>query len=522
VRELQQRTAECLIAGKFAAANAYALETLLLHIQSRFLTKDSYDYTDLWFEMGTVIRLAFRMGYHRDPSQVPGVSPFDGEMRRRVWVNLFQWDAHFSFQMGIPSMIPTEDCDTQPPRNLEYSDLRVDMETLPPSRPCCDDTPVTYIIAKTHVMAVFKKIVSHTGSLASPTYDKTISLDLEAREVYDKIPEQLKRRDVSRSFMDSSSRIIERACIELTYLRSLVVLHRRYVSYHEPANPRFEASRRACVEAALDIIHRQADLHHASQPGGRLWEDRWMNGALTVHDFLLAAMVLGLYLSVRLRCDDNSPTGFESPPSLPASTGAADNRKQDLASRAYHALQTSLQVWKANSPLSTEAYTASLALELMLRKVSENKEKKNNNPAGTASHWRKPSLTATTTTVTTTTTTTHQHQHQHQASQSIDVPMPSDLPYADLVADTFDGIVDTPDWVSQKHYSLHPSEQLLNNITESLCSVRLLMIGLQNLLDRYFRNPNMDTTSVGHQYAEIWNDDDPGFPYHFPNFSEGV
>ncbi|KAK4237193.1 hypothetical protein C8A03DRAFT_44945 [Achaetomium macrosporum] len=282
----------------------------------RFLTKGNEPnvYTDLCFEMGTVIRLAFRMGYHRDPSKVRGISPFDGEMRRRVGVNVFQFDALI---------------------NLEYSDLRVDMEALTPSRPLSDDTPVIYIIAKSRVMGVFKKIVGHTQSLASPTYDKTISLDLETRDV----------------------RIFERATIEILYLKSLVILHRRYVRYHGPASPRFEISRRACVEAALDILARQADLHYASQPGGRLWEDRWMIGSLTAHDFLLAAMVLCLYLST------------------------------------------------AKKSLCAEAHTASLALELMVRK----------------------------------------HQNQ-PASQSMDIPPSLGLPYADLVSETIDG-TDIPDWV---------------------------------------------------------------------------
>lgn len=56
-------------------------------------------------------------------------------MRRRVWHNLVQLDALMSFQMALPSMIPTEFCDTKVPRNLQYSDLEMAMASLPPGRP---------------------------------------------------------------------------------------------------------------------------------------------------------------------------------------------------------------------------------------------------------------------------------------------------------------------------------------------------------------------------------------------------
>ncbi|KAK1761707.1 hypothetical protein QBC33DRAFT_614721 [Phialemonium atrogriseum] len=353
VKILQQRTAQCLILGKYTTANAYALEAFVLHFQSCYLSQTTPP-IHLWFEFGTIIRLAFRMGCHRDPINLPGISPFDGEMRRRVWLNIFQVEALMSFQLGFPTMIPTEYCDTQVPRNLEYSDLYVEMETLPPGRPLSQNTPVQYTIVKASVMEVFKKISAHTQHLTAPSYHTTLALDGEMREVYGNLPECLKRRDVGRSFMDHSSLILDRCTIELLYLKALVVLHRRYINY-EPDNPRFEPSRRACMEAALDILARQADIHHASRPGGRLCEDKWMVSSLTAHDFLLAAMVVCLGLSVRMRSAAEREPGFGG-------------------TREYRALQTSRQIWGAESTNSPDARIAALALGLMIDKVTEHND----------------------------------------------------------------------------------------------------------------------------------------------------
>jgi hypothetical protein len=200
-------------------------------------------------------------------------------------------------------------------------------------------------------MAVFKKIVSHTQSLASPKYDETIALDREMKDIYEKIPEVFRRRDVAHSFMDPFDIILQRCTLELLYLKGVVVLHRRYIR-HEPQNPTFEPSRLFCLEAALEILHRQADLHQATQPGGRLQEDILVVTSLTVHDFLLAAMVVCLDLSIRMEA-------------------LGEENEDGFVSRKLHALQVSQQVWASNDNHLAQSRLASLVLNLMIKKVSK-------------------------------------------------------------------------------------------------------------------------------------------------------
>lgn len=345
---LQQMAAQCLVSSGYATANEHALEALLLYLQSRFMAQTSSN-AQRWLELGTIIRLALRMGYHRDPDEMTNITKFEGEMRRRVWLHIFQIDALVSFQMGLPSMIPTEYCDTQVPRNLFDADLNVGMNDLPSSRSHAEVTPILYGIVKSGIMRVFKKIVAGTQSLATPGYDEILALDEEMKEVYERTPDTFRRRDVGESFMDSSDIILERCTLELLYLKGIVVLHRRYIRY-DPHNPTFNPSRRFCLEAALEILARQADIYQATLPGGRLHEDRWMVTALTVHDFLLAAMVVCLDLSVRME--------------------TLQKDDQIFALRKLHALQISQQIWAANGDFPPQSHVASLTLDLMIQKVN--------------------------------------------------------------------------------------------------------------------------------------------------------
>ena len=396
---LQDACTQALTLGRYATANAYALEAFLLHLQSGFITNGGRPTIDSWFEMGTTCRLAFRMGYHRDPGSLSGISPFDAEMRRRLWLNIVQIDALMSFQMGFPSMIPPQFCDTAVPRNLEFSDLRQDMTELPPSRPFAERTPTMYTIVKASIMNVFKKIASHTQLPAIPSHDATLALEAEMRSTYAAVPEIYQRRSVSQSFMDPSGLIMERSSIEILYLKGLIVLLRRYVSYDLKASSTYEPSRQACVEAALAVLERQADIHSACQQGGRLYDDRWMFTAISIHDYLLAAMVVCLHLSVHMGSRGN----FES------------LTNQELAERSRKALQTAYQIWKSQSAASKESRTAAEAIELMLRKVTTQ---------DSAPAW----------------------DHNQRTSGVVVAPEEFDLPYAGTMSEMIDGN-EIIDWV---------------------------------------------------------------------------
>jgi hypothetical protein len=344
-----------LISGGYGTAKEYSIEALFLYLQSKFMNESSST-TQLWLELGTIIRLALRMGYHRDPDGLPSISVFEGEMRRRVWLNIFQIDALVSFQMGLPSMLPAEYCDTKPPGNFHDTDLSTDMDHLSNPRSLEEATPLRYGIVKCRIMSVFKKIVRHTQPLSSPEYITTLALDKEMKNAYEGIPDVLKRRNISDSFIDASDIIMERCTLELLYLKGIVVLHRRYIR-HEPHSLQFEPSRRFCLEAALEILARQADIYKATLFGGRLHEEAYMVTTLTEHDFLLAAMVVCLDLSVQMESEIPEISNIEG---IESFTG-----------KKYHALQMSQQIWAAKRGSPSQSDIASMTLDLMIRKVTE-------------------------------------------------------------------------------------------------------------------------------------------------------
>ncbi|KAI1051854.1 hypothetical protein LB506_003735 [Fusarium annulatum] len=352
-KALSKKTQECLLLSNYTAANEHAVEAFLLLLVGCWLRAKVSD-TNLWFLMGKVVQLAICKGYHRDSAKVPGsrISPFEGEMRRRVWVCLYQLDSLMSFQMGLPSMIPSDFCDTELPRNLNQSDFYPGIAQLPPSRSLSENTTISYAIVKASVMSMFKKVVKHTRYLTPLSYEETISLDAEVRAVYDKIPDNFKYKPLTSFIVDEISIIMSRTTIELLHLKSIIVLHRQYLTDRQDS--RFAFSRQASLEAAERLLERQAEIHQLTLPGGLLHDKKWMITSLTLSDFTLAAMVICLDLIVGIR---NS-----------VRTGA--NTEEEEIHKNLKIIEKAHEIWCSSSETS-EGRIVSHALDSTIRRVND-------------------------------------------------------------------------------------------------------------------------------------------------------
>jgi hypothetical protein len=76
---------------------------------------------------GNLLRFAMGAGFHRDPIHIQdGVTPFDQEMRRRLWATMVEWDLQVSFSRGMPSASAGVSFDTEPPQNVDDTEWDYD------------------------------------------------------------------------------------------------------------------------------------------------------------------------------------------------------------------------------------------------------------------------------------------------------------------------------------------------------------------------------------------------------------
>ncbi|KAL7937063.1 hypothetical protein V8C35DRAFT_294628 [Trichoderma chlorosporum] len=346
-RSYMVKAAQCLIAGQYLKGKRFSVEALLMHAHSRNVQKLDSD-SSLWSLYGLVVRLAQKQGYHRDASKIPssrGMTPFEAEMRRRTWFLIQSTDLLFSFQNGIPPIIMQDACDVGHPTNLTDDDFDEDCVSLPAPRPPTDPLPVLAYITKSRLCSVMRRVVRHVLAVTPAPYSETLALDRELREWHNSIPACLRIRTIrNTAFTDANYTIMHRLMLELMYLKTLCTLHRQFLTTHKH-EPEYNASRQICRESAVMILELQAELDIETGSGGRMYEDRFMVSNLTLHHFLLAAMIICLDLS--------ESTDIDSGERL----------------KRINTLRTAYAIWSARSTTSADALHASRVLRAILSRI---------------------------------------------------------------------------------------------------------------------------------------------------------
>ena len=299
-RRFEIASAHCLAIGQYFRPKPHAVESLLLFLQAQCWIGLGISH-DMSLMFGVLIRLATRMGYHRDPSNFH-LSPFEGEMRRRTWSLCMQMDLLVSFHLGLPSVIQYPTWDTEAPRNLLDTDLDEDTEELPPARPDSEVTDITFYIAKHKLMAVFEKTLRHCMSVGIDTGTDVHTLDTELNLVYEALPLNIRSLPMTDSVVDPPSLIVTRLCVFFLYQKCRCVLHRPRILQGEIS------STLICYEAASELVRCFNDWCEEFLPGGQLEGERWFMSSITWHYFLLGIMALCLVLCVKR--DVTDPIGI--------------------------------------------------------------------------------------------------------------------------------------------------------------------------------------------------------------------
>lgn len=348
----REKIVQCLILGEYTKSGRYVFETLYHYLTIEYSIRKDAD-RDIWILSGISINIALRMGYHRDPSHLPGISPFAGEMRRRAWATILQGDILISTQMGMPRMIKDWQCDTIEPRNLNDSDFDEDCSELPPSRPVTEITTVSHLVARRRIFAALGVIVDFTASVRQVAYDEVMRLDRILHDAEATVPAYLRMKGMATAVTDPPQVIMHRLFLRLMFHKGQIMLHCKYLSPDLAASSdcqtSYSYSRSSCIEAALGILEIQRILDEETSPDGQLYMIRWRASSFMKHEFLTATMLLCFLTRQRH--------------SIPDSITDSHNLDQIMA-----ALTRSHGIWIRSRNLSVEAKTAADTLSIVLAK----------------------------------------------------------------------------------------------------------------------------------------------------------
>ncbi|KAJ0382037.1 hypothetical protein COL922a_013344 [Colletotrichum nupharicola] len=276
----REKIVQCLIMGEYTNGGSHALETFMNYVYIEFRIREDAE-KDGWFLLGIEVNLAKRMGYHRDPKHFPGITPLEGEMRRRVWATVLLGDSLVSGQMGMPRMITSDQFDTEEPRNLNDSDIAGDISDLPPPRPETEHTTALGIIARRRILIALGAVSDLTSSLQPSGHAEYMRVDKILNDAKASIPPPLQPKSMASSVTDSPQTIMARLFLSHIYYKGQIMLHRRFLLAESTSHDldTFTYSRKACINAALETLRIQQVLDEETRPGGQLhimhWRPPW-------------------------------------------------------------------------------------------------------------------------------------------------------------------------------------------------------------------------------------------------------
>lgn len=359
IATFQDKSVDCLILGRYTEGGPYVLETLILYFLSEIFPLKEVD-VGIWMLVGTIVQVAMHMGYHRDAAHFPqSITPFAGEMRRRVWSMVIQIDFSISTQLGMPRLV--SQANTTEPRNLIDSDFDESTADLPPSRPQSEVTPILYTLAKLRILSVGVRVSDLTMEPRTYPYNEVLHLDQQINDAMDSLPSSMKWEGLSSSLTATPLVLMQRIWLNMCIQRLKVILHKRFLVSSLSERQKYTYSRSTCLNAAMKILEFQHLIDEETHPDGRLYQIRWRVSTAVTQEFLLATSVLCLYLQTRVQNHEQH--------SHPQQRYTQEDAEVSLQERVRQLLKTSLDIWLRLSAESTEARRAAEALQYVLRET---------------------------------------------------------------------------------------------------------------------------------------------------------
>lgn len=314
-RELQSptfldETVRALVLADYMNGGPHIIEAL---INYQLIEQTRYPDASVstWILVGIILRLALRMGYHRDPSHFPRFTPLQAEMRRRLFFVLHAMDIMLSLQLGLPRLIKDGHWDTQPPRNLLDTDFSSDTTELPESRPGTDITLITHVLAKHKILVVIGVIADTIMSVGRSQLDLLAlatdkKIEQRLQEAYDSISDDVKLESLNVLQGCPPAELLHRLGLAVLLRKGLILLYWRYVmsdvsgssTGNRPDGTLSEAGEyrrggyRSCVRAALKVLELQSYVDRESRLGGALFPVRLQISSVVSHEFLMATIVV--------------------------------------------------------------------------------------------------------------------------------------------------------------------------------------------------------------------------------------
>jgi hypothetical protein len=205
--------------------------------------------TTFWLSGDIALRLAMAAGLHHDPERFPTLSPFQRQMRRRLWFTAVELTLASSLDAPGPFSVP--EYDTKPPLNLDDADFSPSMDRLPDPKPAGKVSDQSLQLLLLESLPTRRQAASICNNMSHDfSHDTAIQLSDELRRVCRNVATFISRAEDTPFMVVLRPWKFHAQFLDISLRRYILLLHRPFL-IQARKDPRFHYSRSMCLETAM-------------------------------------------------------------------------------------------------------------------------------------------------------------------------------------------------------------------------------------------------------------------------------
>lgn len=219
-------------------------------------------------------------GMHRDPRLLGDrCSPYEMEMRRRLWATVMELELQASIDRGMPSSLGAISTDCPAPLNINDELFTESSMQIPASRGSEEYTDTSFLNISSKSLSLRIHLCSLINDSSSPMqYDDVLSYEQQINEALDSIPKWEGHETTQASTL-----------LDLQLRQFFLLIHNSYARKSGSSQSRY--SRMVCFETASRILNQHFKLISSNSFAISLVRDDIYRAALTMcHNAFLCSL----------------------------------------------------------------------------------------------------------------------------------------------------------------------------------------------------------------------------------------
>ncbi|CAG8070668.1 unnamed protein product [Penicillium salamii] len=255
-------TEQALARANFLKTRSLAvLQALVVFLTALWQAEDG---NFIWAMTSVAYRLAQGSGLHRDGSNL-GLSPFETEMRRRLWWYIYLLDAQSSEAQAIGRLIYEGSYDTKLPLNVNDKDLSPEATEQFTER--IGFTEMTFCLIRCEINIRSRQICGNSRPSLTPRRPSIEETEKNLNEINSYLEKDyLKFCDLNVPIQWTAATITR-----IALARSWLIAHFTLITTGELSSERWQQRRETLFQTAIDVLEFTHLLETSTETADWIW-----------------------------------------------------------------------------------------------------------------------------------------------------------------------------------------------------------------------------------------------------------